>query len=312
MARRWWIGLGTSCGPRLLPAALPSSRGRGPGEAARGTGPKGDLSQNGYGPVVVAADVVVIVVVLAITVAIAVLVLVTVLFLQADSAGAQGQGLSQRQSANRASQRLKSATPFFSTSSLPRFRPASGHGRSSLGAEAARERKQLGGRSSPGAEAAWGPKQPGGRSSPGAEAAWGPKQPGGGSSPGPKQPAHGSLNLVLRAAPSREAAPGAHGPGAVRPGLVAAAPEALRRLDEPLWQRAGCFRLGVGLGAETFLVGPLAALPPARRALPCGLVGRLLGPLIGIDAWSVDLVGWLAGWFVRFVGWLVELLILII
>ena len=109
MARRWWIGLGTSCGPRLLPAALPSSRGRGPGEAARGTGPKGDLSQNGYGPVVVAADVVVIVVVLAITVAIAVLVLVTVLFLQADSAGAQGQGLSQRQSANRASQRLKSA-----------------------------------------------------------------------------------------------------------------------------------------------------------------------------------------------------------
>ena len=52
-----------------------------------------------------------------------------------------------------------------------------GHGRSSLGAEAARERKQLGGRSSPGAEAAWGPKQPGGRSSPGAEAAWGLAQP---------------------------------------------------------------------------------------------------------------------------------------
>ena len=83
MARRWWIGLGTSCGPRLLPAALPSSRGRGPGEAARGTGPKGDLSQNGYGPVVVAADVVVIVVVLAITVAIAVLVLVVVVLVAA-------------------------------------------------------------------------------------------------------------------------------------------------------------------------------------------------------------------------------------
>ena len=173
-----------------------------------------------------------------------------------------------------------------------------------MGAEAARGPKQLGGRSSPGAEAARGRKQPGGRSSPGAEAAWGPKQPGSGSSPGPKQPAHGSLNNVLRAAP---AALGAPGSGAARPGLVAAAPGARRHLDDPLWQRAaGCLRRLVGRGAGALLVGPVAALPPARLSLPCGLVGRLLGPLIGIDAWSVDLVGWLAGWCVRFVGWLVE------
>ena len=150
--------------------------------------------------------------------------------------------------------------------------------------------------------------QPGawGRSSPGSEAAWGPKQPGGGSSPGPKQPAHGSLN-VLRAAPELQAALGAPVIGAARPGLVAAAPGAHRHLDDPLWQNAaGCLHRLVGLGAGALLGGPRAALPPTRLSLPCGLVGRLLGPLIGIDAWSVDLVGWLAGWFVRFVGWLVE------